>query len=309
MTGNSPYSVPKEPGGIRAIALAATVHAVLFAFLWFGIHWQSQQPIAVEAEVWNPQIKDAAPTPPEPTPEPTPVPKPEPVIQETAPPPKVVTPPLPNPEIALEKEKKRKEQERKDLQRQEELEKQKQLQKQQAEEERKDKLKAEAEQKAAKEKAAAQEKQKLDAAKKTEADAKKKQAAADAAAETKRRSDEMKRMLGQAVGNGPANSTGTAAQSQGPRGDPGYGQKVGAKIKSNINFNVPEGLAGNPAAEFDVQLLPDGSVASVRLRKSSGVSGFDEAVKRAIEKSAPYPKDKTGSVPSSFIGIHKPKDQ
>lgn len=310
MTGNSPYSVPKEPGSIRAIALAATVHAALFAFLWFGIHWQSQQPIAVEAEVWSPQIKDAAPTPPEPQlqQQPTPEPKPEPVIQETTPP-KVVTPPLPDPEIALEKEKKRKEQERKDLQRQEELEKQKQLQKQQAEEERKDKLKAEAEQKAAKEKAAAQDKQKLDAAKKAEADAKKKQAAAEAAAETKRRSDEMKRMLGQAVGNGPANSTGTAAQSQGPRGDPGYGQKVGAKIKSNINFSVPEGLPGNPAVEFDVQLLPDGSVASVRLRKSSGVSGFDEAVKRAIEKSAPYPKDKTGSVPSSFIGIHKPKDQ
>ncbi|SFI40999.1 Cell division and transport-associated protein TolA [Collimonas sp. OK307] len=311
MTGNSPYSVPKEPGSIRAIMLAAAVHAALFAFLWFGIHWQSQQPIAVEAEIWSPEIKDAAPTPPEPVPQPTPVPKPEPIVQETAPPPPVVAPPpVPDPEIALEKEKKRKEQERKDLQRQEELEKQKQLQKQQAEEDRKDKLKAEAEQKAAKDKAAAQEKQKQEAAKKAEADAKKKQAAADAAADNKRHADELKRMLGQAVGNGAANSTGTAAQSQGPRGDPGYGQKVGAKIKSNINFNVPEGLAGNPAVEFDVQLLPDGSVASVRLRKSSGVSGFDEAVKRAIERSAPYPKDsKTGSVPSSFIGIHKPKDQ
>lgn len=317
MTGNSPYSVPKEPGGIRAIALAAAVHAALFAFLWFGIHWQSQQPIAVEAEIWSPEIKEAAPTPPEPTPQPTPQPtpepkpepKPEPVIQEPTPP-KVVTPPLPNPEIALEREKKRKEQERKDLQRQEELEKQKQLQKQQAEEERKDKLKAEAEQKATKDKAAAQEKQKQEATKKAEADAKKKQAAADTAAADKRHNDELKRMMGQAVGNGPANSTGTAAQSQGPRGDPSYGQKVGARIRSNIIFNVPEGLAGNPAAEFDVQLLPDGSVASVRLRKSSGVSGFDEAVKRAIEKSAPYPKDsKTGSVPSGFLGTHKPKDQ
>lgn len=310
MTGNSPYSVPKEPGSIRAILLAAAVHVALFAFLWFGIHWQSQQPIAVEAEVWSPDIKEAAPPAPEPTPvpQPTPVPKPEPVVQETTPP-KVVTPPLPDPEIALEKEKKRKEQERKDLQHQEELEKQQQLQKQQAEDEHKDKLKAEAEQKAAKDKAAAQDKQKQDATKKLEADAAKKKQAVEAAAETKRRSDEMKRMLGQAVGNGAANSTGTAAQSQGPRGDPGYGQRVGAKIKSNINFNVPDGLAGNPAAEFDVELLPDGSVASVRLKKSSGVSGFDEAVKRAIEKSAPYPKDKSGSVPSSFIGIHKPKDQ
>ncbi|WP_211444725.1 cell envelope integrity protein TolA [Collimonas humicola] len=310
MTGNSPYSVPKEPGSIRAIILAAAVHAALFAFLWFGIHWQSQQPIAVEAEVWSPDIKEAAPPAPEPTPlpQPTPEPKPEPVVQETAPP-KVVTPPQPDPEIALEREKKRKEQERKDQQRQEELEKQRQLQKEQAEEERKDKLKAEAEQKAAKDKAAAQEKQKQEAARKLEADAAKKKQAADAAAETKRRSDEMKRMLGQAVGNGAANSSGTAAQSQGPRGDPGYGQKVGAKIKSNIIFNVPESLAGNPDVQFDVQLLPDGSVASIRLKKSSGVSGFDEAVKRAIEKSAPYPKDKTGTVPSSFIGTHRPKDQ
>ncbi|WP_211471611.1 cell envelope integrity protein TolA [Collimonas humicola] len=310
MTGNSPYSVPKEPGSIRAIILAAAVHAALFAFLWFGIHWQSQQPIAVEAEVWSPDIKEAAPPAPEPTPlpQPTPEPKPEPVVQETAPP-KVVTPPQPDPEIALEREKKRKEQERKDQQRQEELEKQQRLQKEQAEEERKDKLKAEAEQKAAKDKAAAQEKQKQEAARKLEADAAKKKQAADAAAETKRRSDEMKRMLGQAVGNGAANSSGTAAQSQGPRGDPGYGQKVGAKIKSNIIFNVPESLAGNPDVQFDVQLLPDGSVASIRLKKSSGVSGFDEAVKRAIEKSAPYPKDKTGTVPSSFIGTHRPKDQ
>lgn len=310
MTGNSPYSVPKEPGSIRAIILAAAVHAVLFAFLWFGIHWQSQQPIAVEAEVWSPDIKEAAPPAPEPTPvpQPTPEPKPEPVVQETAPP-KVVTPPLPDPEIALEREKKRKEQERKDQQRQEDLEKQQKLQKEQVEEERKDKLKAEAEQKAAKDKAAAQEKQKQDAARKLEADAAKKKQAADAAAETKRRSDEMKRMLGQAVGNGGANSSGTAAQSQGPRGDPGYGQKVGAKIKSNIIFNVPESLAGNPDVQFDVQLLPDGSVASIRLKKSSGVSGFDEAVKRAIEKAAPYPKDKTGTVPSSFIGTHRPKDQ
>jgi len=311
MTGNSPYSVPKEPGSIRAIILAAAVHAALFAFLWFGIHWQSQQPIAVEAEVWSPDIKEAAPPAPEPTPvpQPTPEPKPEPVVQETAPP-KVVPPPLPDPEIALEKEKKRKEQERKDQARQEELEKQQKLQKEQAEEERKDKLKADAEQKAAKDKAAAQEKQKQDAAKKLEADAAKKKQAADSAAETKRRSDELKRMMGQAVGNGAANSTGTAAQSQGPRGDPGYGQKVGAKIKSNIIFNVPEGLAGNPDVQFDVQLLPDGSIASIRLKKSSGVSGFDEAVKRAIEKSAPYPKDnKTGAVPSGFTGIHRPKDQ
>lgn len=293
MTGNSPYSIPKEPGSWRAILLATAVHVALVAFLWFGIHWQSQQPIAVEAEVWSPQIREAAPTPPAPALEP----KPEPIIEEARPP-KVVLPVTPDPEIALEQEKKRKEQERKDREHQEQLEKQQLQKQQQAEEERKDKLKA-----------AALEKQKQDAAKKAEAEAKKKQAAIDAAADNKRRSDEMNRMLGQAVGTGAANNTGSAPQSQGPRGDPDYGQRVGNRIKSNINFNVPEGLVGNPAVEYEVQLLPDGSVASLRLRKSSGVSGFDESVRRAIEKSAPYPKDKSGSVPSGFIGIHKPKDQ
>jgi colicin import membrane protein len=39
------------------------------------------------------------------------------------------------------------------------------------------------------------------------------------------------------------------------------------------------------------------------------VPGFDEAVRRAIEKSQPFPKDKNGSVPSSFVSVHKPKDQ
>lgn len=279
MTGNSPYSIPQEPGRWRAIALAAAVHAALIAFLWIGVHWQSQKPIAVEAEIWSPQIREAAPTPPPPAP--TPEPRSQLVVKEAPLPPKAVQPPVPNPEIALEREKKRKQQERK------------------AEEKHKDKMRAEANLKAAQDKAT----------KKAEADAKKKQAAAEAEAADKRRDEEMKRMLGQAVGTGAANSTGTAAQSQGPRGDPGYAQKVGARIKSNINFNVPVGLAGNPPVQYEVQLLPDGTVAGLHLTKSSGVPGFDQAVRRAIEKSQPYPKDKSGSVPSNFIGIHKPKDQ
>ncbi|MFC5475824.1 cell envelope integrity protein TolA [Paraherbaspirillum soli] len=302
MTGNSPYLVPKEPGRWRAIALAMTVHAMLLAFLWVGVNWQSKQPIAVEAELWSPQIREAAPTPPPPIP--VPEPKPEPIVKQAPPPPKVVTPPVINPEIALEQEKKRKEQERKERERQEQLEKQR-LQ-HQAEEERKEKLKAEAEQKAAKDKLAAQEKAKQ----KAEADAKKKQqAAADAALENKRHDDELKRMLGQAVGTGAANSTGSAAQSQGPRGDPGYGQRLAAKIKSNSSFAVPEGLVGNPPVEYKVDLLPDGSISGISKTKASGVPGFDEAIKRAIERSAPFPKNKSGVVPPNFVVSNKPKEE
>ncbi|MDP5009404.1 MAG: cell envelope integrity protein TolA, partial [Glaciimonas sp.] len=276
-------------------------------------------------EVWDMNAKEAAPPAPTPLPveqpkpivKPEPLPEPKPVIKEP-PPPKVEQPVLPDPEIALAKERKRKEieketeqkkrdeEERKRLEKERQrktLEDEQQAKKEQAKrdaaEEKADKKKTDAilaKQKAAED---AKQKQKLDAAKKV-----------DAAASKARHDADMKRLLGQASGNGASNSTGTAEKSQGPRGgDPGYASRVGSKIRGNINFNVPDGLAGNPAAEFDVQLLPDGSIAGIRLRKSSGVSGFDEAVKRAIERSAPYPKDKSGSVPSSFTGIHKPKDQ
>ncbi|MGZ9712463.1 cell envelope integrity protein TolA [Glaciimonas sp. GNP009] len=338
MTDRIPYSIPKEPGRWRAIALAAAVHAALIVFLWIGVHWQSQVPVAVEAEVWSPEVREAAPPPPTPTPTPPPepiekpVPQPvqKPVVTEAPPPPKVVQPVVPDPEIALEKERKRKVQEKKDRDHAEQVledkERQRKADEQEKAQEKKDAAKL-ADKLAAKQKAADDKKKAdADAKKAAEADdklkqkqeaakeaAKKaaidKQRKADDAASDKRHNDDMKRLLGQATGNGASNSTGTAAQSQGPRGDPGYAQKVGAKIKGFINFNVPDGMAGNPSVEYEVQLLPDGSVASIHLRKPSGVSGFDEAVKRAIERSAPYPKDKSGSVPSSFIGIHKPKDQ
>ncbi|MQR01144.1 cell envelope integrity protein TolA [Glaciimonas sp. GS1] len=328
MQNHSPYLVPQEPGRWRAIALAAVVHFALLAFLWIGVQWQSKVPVAVEAEVWSMDAKEAAPPAPTPPPvlqpepvTPEPLPEPKPVI--APPPPKVVEQPVvPDPEIALAKERKRKELEQKKLDQEEQDRKDKALQQEQqrkedelakkekakkdtadakAEKQKEDDAKKKADAAEAKLKAAAdaKQKQKLDAAKK-----------AEAAADQAQHDATMKKLLGQASGNGAANSTGTAAKSQGPKGgDPGYASKVGAKIRNNINFNAPDDVSGNPAAEFDVQLLPDGSISSIRLKKPSGVPGFDEAVKRAIERSAPYPKDNSGTVPSGFTGIHRLKDQ
>jgi colicin import membrane protein len=328
MMDATPYSVPKEPGRWRAISLAVVVHLALLAFLWFGVRWQSETPAGVEAEVWSPQNHEAAPRPepppaiekkPEPQPEPKPEPKP--VVKETPKPP-VVEPVRENPEIALEQEKKRKaQQERRER---EEHEKQAKLKQQEQEREEKreqqvkkerierEKAEALAKQKAdtlAQQKAEAQAQKEKDAeqAKKTAAAAekKRKQDAQDAAAADKRRADDLKRMQAQA-GTGGA---GSAPTTQGSRADSGYVDKVGARIKSNTIFNVPEGLAGNPAVEFAVELLPDGSIRALKKVKSSGVSGFDEAVQRAIGKSAPFPPDKTGRVPAGFNVVHHPKDQ
>lgn len=340
------YHIPQEPGRWRAITLAAVVHLALVAFLWIGIRWHSETPVAVEAEIWSPQTQQAAPKPeptPEPEPEPTPVPKavqppqpaPTPTPREAARP---VEQPVPDPEIAIEQQRKKRlkeererrlAEEREEEKRQEEKDRlaaQKKQEQQRAEDKRRKEELAKAEEakerkreeeqkrkdaELAKQKQEAEEKKKLAEAEKkkklAEAEKKKKLEQAEAAREEAVRKEDLNRMLSQAAGSG---GSGEAAHSSGPsRGDASYVAKVAGKIRSNTVFNVPDDLAGNPPAEFAVDLLPDGSVRSIRKLKSSGVPGFDEAVRRAIEKSQPFPKDKTGQVPSGFTVSHKPKDQ
>lgn len=320
MSDSTPYNMPKEPGRWRAILLATVVHAALFGLLWFGIRWQSETPTALEAEIWNPQQREAAPLPkPEPEPEvkpkPEPKPEPKPVIKEPPRPP-VVEKPVEQPDIALEQEKKRIE-EKKRLDEEKRKEKERQ-EKARLEEERQQKI---AEQKAEEERIEKEKQEKLAAAKKKaeEEQLKKRLAAEKAAAEKlrqekieaeklaaeKRHQENLERMTAQAGTGG----TGTAPQSQGGRADSDYAGRVAAKIKSNTIFSISGGLNGNPAVEYEVQLLPDGSIRGVRLVQPSGVPGFDEAVARAIQRSAPFPPDRSGRVPSSFNVIHKPKDQ
>jgi colicin import membrane protein len=64
--------------------------------------------------------------------------------------------------------------------------------------------------------------------------------------------------------------------------------RIRARIRGYIL--LPPDLKGNPEAIFDVVLLPTGEVLSVKLRKSSGHAGYDQAVERAILKSSPLPK-------------------
>lgn len=282
MTGASQYTVPKEPGLGRALTLAALVHAALLAFLWIGVQWQSNTPATIEAEVWDPQPREAAPLPEPPPPKPVKTPQPEPVVKEPPKPKVVEAPPVIKPDIALEQEKKRKA-----------LEEKKRL-----EELKLAKLKQEEEKRREAEKA---EKEKAEKEKKEIAEKKRKQEEADKKMLAKMREEDMRRLAG-------TGGSGDAPKAQGGRASAEYANRIGAKIKSNITFIVPEGLQGNPPVEYEVRLLPDGSVAGMRKIRSSGLPGFDDAVARAIEKSQPFPRDTNGSVPSSFIGTHKPKD-
>ena len=67
-----------------------------------------------------------------------------------------------------------------------------------------------------------------------------------------------------------------------------YAGRIKAKIRGNIV--LPADIKGNPEAIFDVVQLPTGEVLSVKLRKSSGHAGYDEAVERAVLKASPLPK-------------------
>ncbi len=63
--------------------------------------------------------------------------------------------------------------------------------------------------------------------------------------------------------------------------------RIVAKIRRNIV--MPPDVPDNAKAEFDVTLLPGGSVLSVKLVKPSGVAVYDSAVERAILKAQPLP--------------------
>lgn len=289
------------------------MHCALLGFLWIGVSWQSVTPVAVEAEIWSAEQRAAAPPPPEPTrPEPEPVkPAPEPV---TTPPKPVIAaePPkqtLPNPDIALEKIKQRKLQEKEKA---EQLKKEKLAdEKAQREEEKERKKQAAVQEKkklAEEEKQKEQQKRLLAEEEKKKLAEEQKRKLEEAAAEQRaaaRRADDLRRMSIQA-GTG---TNGDAEKSQGSKVDASFANQAGARIKSNTIFARLDDIAGNPAVEFNVELLPDGSLRSKPRRlKSSGIEAFDLAVERAIEKSAPFKPDVNGKIPSSFTLQQKPKD-
>lgn len=307
---------------MRALGLALLMHVLLLGFLWTGISWQNVTPVAVEAEIWSPVARSAAP-PPEPTPEPAPAPepvKPEPV----KPPPKAVAEPepvknrQPDPDIALEKEKKRKElekklaeeKERKELAKKElekkELEKKELEKKRLAEEQEKkqlaeqEKKKLAEEQKRKQDEAAAEEKRKQ-----AEEQQRKQEEQQAEQRRKKQREDDLKRLQAQA-GDGVS---GDAERASAPKISKAYAQIIGNKIKNATIMPPLTEISGNPAVEYAIELTPDGSVRDIRLLRPSGIPAFDQAVRRAIDKAAPYPADpETGKVPSSLVISHRPRD-
>lgn len=322
MTGRDPF-MPRQPKGMRAgLGLALLAHALLIAALAFGIHWRAHEPEGVDAELWSALPQAAAPRAVQPEIKPlAPQPPPPKVVEPPPPPPPVVKappapPPAVDPEIALEKAKREQaerdkaaqlEQARREKLKQAELEREKtekiEREKQRLKDEQA-KLAARQKAEAAREKAAKEELARAKAAEAAREKAEAAQAQAQAAAAAAARDKQLKRMQGMAGATGGETATGTALRSSGPSA--GYAGRIRARIKPNIVFNDP--IAGNPIATVEVTLAPDGSITAKRLLKSSGAKAWDDAVLRAVERTAILPRDTDGSVPPKMELEFRPHD-
>ena len=297
------FAPPPQRGTPRAVMLALVAHALLIAALTWGVRWRSEADDgAVDAELWSSTVQQAAPrlsAPQAPTPAPAPpppAPPPPPPPQAKAPEP---APPPRAPDIALEREKKLKEEKE---QKERELERQQQQRKKELE--AKQRAEDEAERKKEQQKKLAEQQKKQQEAEAKQAEAKKQQEAAakQAAAD---RAATLKRMQGLAGASGSDDSTGTALRSSGPSS--GYAGRIAAAVRPNITFPDAETVNGNPAAEFEVNLAPDGTIVGVKLTKSSGLPAWDEAAERGLHKTDKLPRDTDGRIFPSLIVSLRPK--
>jgi colicin import membrane protein len=279
------FAPPATPGLLRAFALAVLAHGALVVALTLSVQWRREaQIISAEAELWSALPQAAAPKLQE-------APEPPPLIQpKSAPEPKAIDQPS-QADIALEREKRR-------------LEKQKQLELEQREKDKQAKLKEEKLQaeKLKAEKLKVEQSKQAEAAKQQALD--KKKAEQEEKQLEAQRAKNMARIAGLANATGSPSATGTAVVAAGPSAS--YGGRIRARIKPNIVFT--EELVGNPSATVEVRTAPDGTIVGRKLLKSSGDTGWDEAVLKAIDKTEVLPRDTDGRVPPLLEISFKPKD-
>jgi colicin import membrane protein len=278
------------------VAMSLVAHAALIAALALGVHWRTEEPAGVEAELWaaTPQIAapraEAEPPPPEPVtvatpPAPAPRPLPDPAALREA-------------QIAIEQARI----ERQDKERREAEDQRARDRREQAERERKTQREQDrlAKQKADQDAVKKQQQVQADQLKREKAELAQKDKLADAQRE-KLRQEQMRRMNEQ-LGNGPADSTGTATRDAGPSAN--YAGRIKARIKPNVVLT--DEVAGNPVAEVEVRLAPDGTIIARRILKTSGVKAWDDSVLRAIDRTGILPRDTDGRVPATLVISFRP---
>jgi colicin import membrane protein len=267
-----PRRPPRRNDTLPSFGLALGMHALLFASISYVVHWNTQNPAPVVAELW---VGSPAPTP---APVPVPVPPPPP---PPPPPPKVETPPEPpkvKPDIVTEEEKKpppKKEEPK--------VEEKKPPPKKEVP--KKDLI--------------------AELMKKQQAQAKRQEAEARAEREAMRQAEaeritkQMDQAANAVLGPTPQPGTGTARTSD-------YITRLTALIKSRILYAVPEGTLPTVYADVQVDLLPTGEVAGIRFLKPSGLPEYDAAVERAIRRTDPFPRKPDGSIDRTIVIRFRP---
>lgn len=136
--------------------------------------------------------------------------------------------------------------------------------------------------------------------------------AADAAAQAQQREQNLHEAARQAArqaadtttagaGTRPGDGAGTGGTTS-----PGYADKVRRRVTPNILFDGD--LPDNPTAVVAVHLAPDGTVLDARLSRSSGHTGWDNAVLRAVARSNPLPRDDNGVAPAHINLYFQPRE-
>ena len=268
-TSDRPAGAARARGKWTALMLALFVNLLFIAVLVFSVSWQNRKPEAVSAELYapppvntprpQPKVEPVQPPKIEPPPEPRPVPKP--------PTPIVEKPDTRDADIALK------------AKRDAERKAQEQAERERVEQERE----REAEAKKAEEKRQAdarqrQQQQQLETMR----------AQAQRETQLRAQAERESQLRAQADAEARGRAAQAAAGAARNKSQLDWIDKIRSRIRGNIN--LPPDIVGNPEAIFDVVQLPTGEIIDVKLRKSSGVRAYDDAVQRGILKSSPLPK-------------------
>lgn len=268
---------------VSAGALALLVHGLLLLGLIFGLSWTSLPLRPIQADLWT-ALPEQPPPPPPPAamepaspPDPAPARKVEPAAK-----------PAPSPaEIALEQEKRRAREQRLREERERKAALEETL-KRQAEETRA-RVEAAREERAREEQRTRLERERADAELR---DQRQRQIAEEIA----RMRDEMEAAAARErdllarereVQARERDAQARVHDARQARVVEDFKLRIKEKILAYLR--LPPNLKGNPEVEYRVDLLPNGEVLRVTLRRSSGQPAYDAEVERAILRSSPLP--------------------
>jgi len=279
-TSDRSASAPRARGKWAALMLALFVNLLFIAVLVFSVSWQNRKPEAVSAELYapppmntprpQPKVEPVQPPKIEPPPEPRPVPKP--------PTPIVEKPDTREADIALK------------AKRDAERKAQEQAERERVEQER-ERREAEAKKAEEKRQADARQRQQQQQLETMRAQAQREtqlRAQAERESQLRAQAERESRMRAEADREARERAAQAAAGAARNRAQLDWIDKIRSRIRGYII--LPPDIPGNPEAIFDVVQLPTGEIIDVKLRKSSGVHAYDEAVQRAILKASPLPK-------------------